>query len=446
MRAPRTSVPAWARVALPLVLGLVALGLWHAAAEIDAVAASPYPVGRTPRFHPLIAFGPGALPGLGDGPPLEVAFRSGETVTDALSALDFTAAERQQVLAELARFANLRRIQTTDRYALYRGRDGRPARFELWLAGRGRAAVHRLPDGWRGGFRPSERRVEVRSLAGKLAGSLEASIRAAGGEATLAYAMADVLQWDLDFNRDLRAGDRFAVLYEAVYLDDAYHDLGRILALSYDNAGHLHEAYRPAAADKDAYYDGAGRPLQRMFLRSPLRFTRVTSGFSHRRFHPVLKSFRPHYGIDYGAPIGTPVRATATGVVLAAGWDGGGGKVVKVRHSNGYLTAYLHLSRFADGVRSGARVRQGDLIGYVGSTGLATGPHLDYRVQHLGRWIDPLSIKSVPAEPIPAADLPAFLAWRDQLRVGLASGSQAKSLAGPRLADRPQPEGAAARR
>ncbi len=435
----RDSVPAWARVALPLALGLVALGLWHAAADINAAAASPYPVGRTPRFHPLTAFGPGELLGLGDGPPLEVAFRSGETVSDALSTLDFTTADRQQVLAELARFADLRRIQTSDRYALYHGKDGRPARFELWLAGRGRAAVRRLPDGWRGGFRPSERRVEVRTLAGKLMGSLEASIRATGGEGLLAYSMADVLQWDLDFNRDLREGDRFAVLYEAVYLDGTYHELGRILALSYDNAGRVHEAYRSQAEEKDTYYDGEGRPLQKMFLRSPLRFTRVTSGFSHRRFHPVLKSFRPHYGVDYGAPIGTPVRVTAGGVVAAAGWDGGGGKVVKVRHPNDYLTAYLHLSRFADGIRPGTRVRQGDLVGYVGSTGLATGPHLDYRVQHRGQWTDPLAIKSAPAEPIPAADLPAFLAWRDELRASLAEASAPKPAEGARLAERREP-------
>jgi murein DD-endopeptidase MepM/ murein hydrolase activator NlpD len=126
--------------------------------------------------------------------------------------------------------------------------------------------------------------------------------------------------------------------------------------------------------------------------------------------------------VDYGAPVGTPVRATGNGTVLSAGWDGGGGKTVKLRHPNGYLTAYLHLSRFAEGIRSGRRVRQGEIVGYVGTTGLSTAPHLDYRVQLQGRWIDPLSLKSVPADPVPHRRLPEFLAWRDELRSGLNQG------------------------
>ena len=144
----------------------------------------------------------------------------------------------------------------------------------------------------------------------------------------------------------------------------------------------------------------AAKALGCRFLRSPLPYSRVTSRFSNRRFHPVLKVFRPHYGVDYGAPVGTAVRATAAGTVVSVGWDGGGGNTVKVRHPNEYLTCYLHLSRFAAGVRSGTRVKQGDIVGYVGATGLATAPHLDYRVQHRGRWIDPMTLASVPAEPL----------------------------------------------
>lgn len=159
-----------------------------------------------------------------------------------------------------------------------------------------------------------------------------------------------------------------------------------------------------------------------MFLRSPLPFSRVTSRFSNRRFHPILGIFRPHHGVDYGAPTGTPVRVTGSGTVVSAGWDGGGGKCVKVRHPNDFLTAYLHLSRFANGVRAGSRVRQGDIVGYVGSTGLATAPHLDYRVQQHGRWIDPLSLQSMPAEPISAARLTEYRSVRDAMRRSLESG------------------------
>jgi len=204
--------------------------------------------------------------------------------------------------------------------------------------------------------------------------------------------------------------------------------------LRYDNAGRLHEAYR--FGDPPGYYDGEGRPVRKLFLRSPLRYSRVTSGFSQRRFHPVLKRYRPHYGVDYGAPTGTPVRATGSGTVVFAGWDGGGGRTVKVRHPNGYLTAYLHLSRFAAGIRNGRRVSQGDTIGHVGSTGLASGPHLDYRVQRNGRWVNPLAMKVEPAPPIPDDQLAGFVARRDVLRRALIDGELETPLPStrPRLA------------
>ena len=190
--------------------------------------------------------------------------------------------------------------------------------------------------------------------------------------------------------------------------------------LVYDNQGRRHEAYR--WDESGTYYDGEGRPLRKMFLRSPLRYSRITSLFSQHRFHPVLKAYRPHYGVDYGAPVGTPVEVTANGEVLFAGWDRGGGNVVKVRHAGGYVTAYLHLSRFAAGIRPGARVRQGEVIAYTGATGLASGPHLDYRVKHDDEWIDPLTLKSVRDEPIPTYKLAAFRSWRNGLLAGFATG------------------------
>jgi murein DD-endopeptidase MepM/ murein hydrolase activator NlpD len=258
-------------------------------------------------------------------------------------------------------------------------------------------------------------------VKGQLSSSLEEAIERSGAPVLLAYAMADVLQWDLDFNRDLRVGDRFEILFEEVWVDGAYQAVGGIVALSYDNRGRTFEAYR--FGEDGGYYDGDGRPLKKMFLRSPLRFSRITSRFSHRRFHPVLKTYRPHWGVDYGAPVGTPVHATANGTVSFAGWDGGGGKTVKIRHPGGILTAYLHLSRFAAGIRPGSLIRQGEVVGYVGATGLATGPHLDYRVNRDGRWIDPLSLGSVPARPLEAAEMAAFRAWRTAQRASLEAGA-----------------------
>jgi murein DD-endopeptidase MepM/ murein hydrolase activator NlpD len=172
----------------------------------------------------------------------------------------------------------------------------------------------------------------------------------------VAYRMADVLQWDVDFNKDLRQGDTFVALYEEVYLDQRYHGVGDLLAVVFENGGRRLEAYRWG---EGGYYDADGRPLQKFFLRSPLTYSRITSKFSHRRLHPVLGSHRPHYGVDYAAPVGTAVRATASGVVAFSGWNGGGGKTVKLRHPNGFLTAYLHLSGYAPGISTGRRVAQG---------------------------------------------------------------------------------------
>lgn len=430
---PVNSAPSRRRVSVRsrfLVLAglvLVGVGVIAQTERYDTEAASPYPIVASATFHPqLLEAGPrpDRVDFAGGGVPVEVPFRRGQTVSDMLSSLALPPAEVQAVIDELAKHADLRRIRPRDRFAAIYGEGaGELKSVELTVDGKGRAAVERRADGWRGTWRPFSRTIEVKSLSGTLEASLEGAIRAAGGEAAVAYLMADVLQWDLDFTRDLRTGDRFEVLYETVLLDGAYHSLGQIIALSYDNLGRRLEAYRYGEGDRRGYYDAEGRPLRKMFLRSPMRYSRVTSRFSGRRFHPVLKRYRPHYGVDYGAPTGTPVRVTANGVVTSAGWSGGGGRTVKVRHPNGYLTAYLHLSKYAQGIRPGRRVRQGEVIGYVGSSGLATGPHLDYRVQRDGRWIDPLSLKSVPADPVTPHDLPAFVAERDRLRRSLWEGA-----------------------
>ena len=292
--------------------------------------------------------------------------------------------------------------------------------------------LERTDEGWSATMREFVRRVDPRHIEGQLDGVLVGEIARAGGPPELAMAMSRVLQWDLDFNRDLRRGDRFSVLFEEVSLDGRVVSVGKVLALVYVNRGVSHEAYL-FAADEDGhegYYDAEGRPLQKQFLRSPLPFMRVTSRFSHRRFHPVLKTYRPHYGVDFGAPRGTPVRATASGSVSFAGRKGGAGNMVRLRHAGGYETLYLHLSGFAGGVRRGARITQGAVIGYVGSTGLSTGPHLDYRVKRNGRYLDPMRLENRPSPPIPARRLAAFERTREDLRRQLGG----IAAAGPRLA------------
>ncbi|MGH9360781.1 MAG: peptidoglycan DD-metalloendopeptidase family protein, partial [Thermoanaerobaculia bacterium] len=407
------------RLLFPSTLALLALALLLTTQSLEAYSRSPFPLVPTPRFNELLA----ARATLPDAAspllhrarvPMEFELLRGETVSQVFAKLGLEGDEARHATDALAAHVDLRSLRAGNRYSAFFNPDSSLASFELTLEGSGRVGMSRAPDGWSSYWQPFKRTMALRALAGDLHNSLEASIRAAGGPAELAYKMADILQWDLDFTRDLRAGDRFEALYEEIRIEGEVDSIGTVYAVALESRGRRHEAYR--WSDSGVYYDGEGHPLKKMFLRSPMRYSNITSRFSHRRFHPVLKQYRPHWGVDYGAPVGTRVRVTANGVVASAGWDRGGGKVVKVRHAQGYLTAYLHLSRFAKGVRSGARVRQGDVIGYVGATGLATGPHLDYRVQRHSRWIDPLSLKSVRDEPIPSGQVAAFRAYRDELR------------------------------
>lgn len=415
---------------LPLGLVLFAAGLFLTTRELEAYSRSPYPLPPTLRFDPRVTLPDETSRWIDQARvPVELKLRRGETVSQVFARLGLEGVELHAATNALADKVNLRGLKAGNEYSAFFNPDSTLASFEMTLAGSGRVLMVRRGARWESEWRPFERQIAVRSVVGALAGSLEESIRKAGGPPVLAYRLADVFQWDLDFTKDLRAGDRFEVLYQEVQLDGRFHEVGTIFAAVYDNRGRLLEAYR--YGDAGVYYDGEGRPMRKMFLRSPLRYSRITSQFSRRRFHPVLKEYRPHYGVDYGAPVGTPVQVTAGGVVTLAGWDRGGGKVVKVQHPGGYLTAYLHLSRYAPGIRSGARVRQGDIIAYTGATGLASGPHLDYRVKHHNRWIDPLTLKGVRDEPIPAAKMASYRRWRDELRAGLREGIIPRDLRAP---------------
>jgi murein DD-endopeptidase MepM/ murein hydrolase activator NlpD len=409
------------RLALPLGLLLLGGGIFLTTQSLEAYSRSPFPIVPNARFAPRMALPTEASPLIGQATiPVELTLRRGETVSQVFASLGLEGAEARAATNALAERVDLRTLKAGNRYSAYFNPDSSLASFELVVDGSGRVEMARRDEGWAATWQPFEKKVEVRAVQGVLEGSLEGSIRMAGGPSQLAYRMADIFQWDLDFSRDLRRGDRFRVLYEEVRLDGEYHAVGNVLAAVYENRGAELEAYR--YGDSAGYFDGEGRPMRKMFLRSPLRYSRVTSRFSHRRFHPVLKQYRPHYGVDYGAPVGTPVYVTANGVVTFAGWDRGGGNVVKVKHPGGYVTAYLHLSRFAKGIRPGQRVKQGDLVAYSGATGLASGPHLDYRVKHNERWIDPLGLKSVRAEPIPQSELASFHDWRDELRASMEAG------------------------
>ncbi len=407
----------------PLGLTALAAGSFFGVRALEAYNRTlDDPLLRIPRFHSSVVTLPSAAPVQPGraGVPVESRLLRGETVSNVFGKLGLEGAEVREATNALAAKVDLRALKAGNRYSAFFNPDASLASFEMTLDGSGRVEMIHQGSVWRSDWEPFQRRVEVRSLQATLEGSLEESIRKAGGPPPLAYRLAEVFQWDLDFSKDLKRGDRFEVLYQEVQMDGRFHDIGTVLAAIYDNHGRMHEAYR--FGDATGYYDGDGLPMRKMFLRSPLRYSHVTSAFNLHRFHPVLNEYRPHYGVDYGAPVGTPVQVTANGTVLSAGWDRGGGNVVKVQHGGGYVTAYLHLSRFGAGIRPGARVRQGDIIAFTGATGLATGPHLDYRVKLRDAWVDPLALKGVRDEPIPGYRMASFRSWRDNLRTGLRTG------------------------
>ncbi len=287
-------------------------------------------------------------------------------------------------------------------------------------------------------YRTERLEATIRGTIDASNNSLVAAIDAGGETVELAIALAEILSGEIDFNNDLRQGDRFALLFERTWREGLFGEgegvlagYGDILAAEFVNDGRELSAYQFHVPDEPEaqYFDSEGRSMKRLFLRSPFRFEpRITSRFSYRRLHPVHRDVRPHLGVDYGAPVGTPVVAVATGSVVSAGRSGASGNMVRLRHTNGYETYYLHLSAFAAGIRPGVRVMQGQMIGRVGATGVVTGPHLDYRMRKNGVFVNPLleHRNLPPGDPVPAGQMAAFETSRDtawqRLRAGVEGG------------------------
>ncbi len=272
--------------------------------------------------------------------------------------------------------------------------------------------------------------------------SLVAAIDQAGERVQLAIALAEIFAGDVDFESDLQPGDSVELLYEKVFREGQFAYYGNVLAARLLNDGRDLQAFRFVQQGRAGFFDERGRSLRRFFLRSPLRFEpRVTSRFSYRRLHPVLGGYRPHLGVDYGAPIGAAVQAVAAGTVLSAGYSGGAGLMVHLRHTNGFESMYLHLSSLGKGIRRGARVDQGQLIGRVGASGTATGPHLDYRLKRNGAYLNPLTVhkKLPPGDPIAASVRSAFDAEREQLVRQMSTTLLARAAPRPRDAVKAAP-------
>ncbi len=228
-----------------------------------------------------------------------------------------------------------------------------------------------------------------------------------GFHPSLAVRLSDIFAWTVDFF-GLQKGDTFKVIYEEMLIDDKPINVTRIYGAQFSGSGTVITAVPFIQEGKESFYDAEGNSLRKAFLKAPLEFARVTSRFSSSRFHPILRIRRPHYGIDYAAPIGTPVLAIGDGRVTQTGFENGSGRIVRITHNSVYSTAYLHLSRFAAGIAPGVFVRQGEIIGYVGSSGLSTGPHLDFRFYKSGYPVDPLRVEAPPVDPVTEANQPKF--------------------------------------
>ena len=225
----------------------------------------------------------------------------------------------------------------------------------------------------------------------------------------LALELADIFAWDIDFFVDLRPGDNYEFLYEQKYEAGKLAGNGRIIAAHFNNDSIRHLAYYYKVPGRTAdYYDREGKSLRKQFLKSPLRYSRISSGYSKRRLHPILKIYRPHPGIDYAAPAGTLVSSVGEGRVILKGWKNGYGRCITIRHNNGYTTTYGHLSRYAAKLKVGSHVDQGEVIGYVGASGLASGPHLDFRMKKNGSFVNPLKMRFPAALPVPESHMEDF--------------------------------------
>ena len=344
------------------------------------------------------------------------------TIVDLFDNHMVAGSEGAQLVSAIASAMDVRRLRAGQPYSLDRLLDGRVRRFEYEIDNDRRLVVSRRSSDAAGFVAAIDRipkQASVVAVEGEInreTNSLVAALDKAGERIELALAMADIFSGEIDFNADLQPGDRFRVLVERHTREGRLSGYGPILAAEFVNVGRSMKAVRfTPDGGSPAYYDENGRSLKRFFLKSPLKFEpRITSRFSSSRRHPILGYARAHNGVDYHAPTGAPVGSVAPGVVTMAGWTAGGGRTVKVRHSNGYETEYLHLSSIA--VRTGARVAQGDLIGRVGQTGLATGPHLHYGMKKVGRYVNPVieHRNMPPGEPVPAGYVSVFASERDR--------------------------------
>ena len=406
-----------------LAIGLLLIGACVLIGVRLFLHPPPEPQARAADFEIVTDPVPLALP-----EPITITLGKGKTLSGILAAQGLSDDALAQIIQALRLHLNLRRLQPEDTLRLHRDRDGAVAKVVYRQSPLDIVEVDREEHAWVAHRRDVAIEQRVTLVAGTLEDNLFDSIERLGEGPQLVLDFAEIFTWVFDFSADSQPGDRFRMLVEKLYVADQFVEYGHILAAEYESEGTVHTAVYFRDKKRGGYYTPDGESLRRAFLKSPLEFSRISSGYSHRRRHPVLGGVRPHLAVDYAAPVGTPIRAVADGVVKFAGRKGGYGNTVTLGHRANYQTMYSHLSRFGKGIRRGVRVRQRQVIGFVGSTGLSTGPHLDYRVIKNGRFVNPLNHEFLPGEPIALSSQKAFLSVRDSFLQEMGSGLQAQTV------------------
>jgi murein DD-endopeptidase MepM/ murein hydrolase activator NlpD len=398
VRMPRAYFAVVLPIAIPIILASVNLQ-----PELDGSTTSQAIAVAAPdlRYDDLAQTRPAELP----EHAMVLTFEQNDTLDAVLSAGGLSRSDSALLTREFGRSIDVRRLRPGHLLRFHYAADDTVDAVQMKVMGWGELNALRTAAGFEVTPLQATIRDEQTVVSATIQTSLYDALRAAGEAPGLVYQLADVFQWDIDFF-ELRSGDAFSLVVTKRYAGNDLVGYGPITAARFSHRGNTYEAFRHEQSGTAGYYARNASPLKKQFLKAPLKFPRVTSGFTKKRFHPVLKYFRPHYGVDYGAPVGTPVMTTADGVVLETGYKGGEGNYIRIKHSSRTETYYLHLSRFA--VKKGAKVSQGDVIGYVGKTGLATGPHLDYRVRDNGAWLDPLKLKSITPDPLGGDSLRRF--------------------------------------
>lgn len=347
--------------------------------------------------------------------PTEKRVPAGDNFVAALQKFGLSAQEAANASAAAQRAFNLRQVRAGNTITVGRSVEGILREIDYKIDTDRMLKIVPDEQGFSAQVQEIPSRTEVAAVSGRVDDSLFNAVEDAGESAELAMRLAQIFGYDLDFYTDPRKGDTFRIVLEKKkYSNGQTAGYGKILAAEYENAGKKYQAllfHDPAG--RPGYYSADGKSLQKAFLRSPLKFgAPVTSHFSNARFHPILKVYRPHMGTDYGAPVGTPVQTIGSGRVVFAGRKGGEGNMVQIAHSNGYETMYLHLSRMY--VHTGEHVEIGKTIGLVGSTGLSTGPHLDFRILQKGQYKNFEKLGLPPSDPVTKKNLPEFTALREK--------------------------------